>query len=63
MDGCIVAMKDGDGDCTIKRLKLDKGYLIGIPENINEYAPVVVPKSKTNPIIGKVVWFWTQLEP
>ncbi len=63
LDGHIVAMKDSDGDCTIKRLKLDKSYLIGIPENIKEYAPVVVPKSKTNPIIGKVVWFWTQLEP
>ena len=63
LDGHIVAMKDTDGDCTIKRLKVEKNYLIGIPENIKEYTPVVVPKSKSNPIIGKVVWFWTQLEP
>lgn len=63
LDGHIVAMKDDDGGCSIKRLKIEKNYLIGIPENIKEYAPIVVPRSKSNPIIGKVVWFWTQLEP
>ena len=62
LDGDIVAMKDENGDCTIKRLKLEKNYLIGIPENIKEYAPIVISRSKRNSIIGKVVWFWTQLE-
>ncbi len=62
LDGHIVAMKDDNGGCAIKRLKIENNYIIGIPENIREYTPIVVPRSKTNPIIGKVVWFWTQLE-
>ena len=62
LDGEIVAMKDEDGDCTIKRLKIEKNFLIGIPENIKEYTPIVVSMARTNPIIGKVVWFWTPLE-
>lgn len=62
LDGKIVAMKDDDGYCSIKRLKIEKNFLIGIPENIKEYNPIVFSMSKSNPIIGKVVWFWTQLE-
>ena len=62
LDGSIVAMKDNEDGCSIKRLKIEKNYLIGIPENIEEYNSIVFLRDKSNPIIGKVVLFWSQLE-
>jgi transcriptional regulator with XRE-family HTH domain len=62
LDGHIVVMKDDNGDCAILRLKVEQNNLIGIPENIKEYSPVVIPKSKSNYLVGKVVWFRTQIE-
>lgn len=59
----IVALRDPDGGCTIRCLKLENNYLLGIPENIKEYNPMVFPfnrkrATEKNPVVGRVVWYW-----
>jgi transcriptional regulator with XRE-family HTH domain len=62
LDGKIVVMKNNDGSCFIRKLKIEKKSLVGIPLNSDEYPPIVVSLGKLNYIIGKVVWFRTLLE-
>jgi transcriptional regulator with XRE-family HTH domain len=64
LDNKIVAMRDEEGGCTIRHLRLEKNYIMGIPENIREYDPLIFPYSERrsgekNPVIGKVVWHWS----
>ncbi len=63
----IVAMRNDEGGCTLRYLRLEKKFLLGIPENIREYNPLVFTyrekrTSDKNPIVGKIVWFWSLLE-
>ena len=63
----IVALREEDGGCTIRRLRLEKNYLLGIPENIKEYNPLVFSfnrkrPTEKNPVVGKVVWYWNVIE-
>lgn len=65
--GKIVALRDEDGGCTIRYLRIENNYLIGMPENIKEYNPLVLQfsgkrMSDRNPLIGKVIWYWKSLE-
>jgi transcriptional regulator with XRE-family HTH domain len=67
LEGKIVAMRDEDGGCTIRYLRLEKSYILGIPENIKEYEPLIFPyrenrSNEKNPIVGKVVWYWSVLD-
>lgn len=62
LDGKIVVMKDNNGNCFIRKLKIEKKSLVGVPLNLDEYSPVVVPMGGPNHIVGKVVWFRTFLE-
>ncbi len=63
----IVALREEDGGCTIRRLRLEKNYLMGIPENIREYNPVIFTYNRKragekNPVVGKVVWYWNVID-
>ncbi len=63
----IVAIRDEDGGCTIRYLRLEKKYIVGIPENIKEYNPLIIPfregrVGEKNPVVGKVVWYWNVIE-
>ncbi len=53
----LVAFKDNEGECVIRRLSLEKNYLLGIPENIKDYTPLVISANKENRVLGKVVWY------
>jgi len=62
LDGKIVVMKNNKRSCFVRKLKIEKKSLVGIPLNLDEYSPIVVSLSKPNYLIGKVVWFRTLLE-
>ncbi len=53
----LVVFKDNNGGCVIRRLSLEKNYLLGIPENIKDYAPLVISANKEARLLGKVVWY------
>jgi len=53
------AMRKG---VAIRYLRLADKHIIGVPENIKEYNPLIIPLSERNPIAGKVVWYWSKLE-
>lgn len=62
LEGKIVVLRNAEGGCTIRYLRLVEKYIIGVPENIKEYNPLVIPLSAKNPIAGKVIWYWSKLE-
>ncbi len=57
LDGKIVALKNNDGICSVRYLKSEKKYLLGMPENIKEYVPLIFSANKQNYILGKVIWY------
>jgi transcriptional regulator with XRE-family HTH domain len=53
----IVVLRDNDGSCVVRYLRLEKNYLLGMPENIKEHAPLVFSANKQHRVLGKVVWY------
>lgn len=51
----IVLMKDNNGKCRIAYLKIEEDCFIGIPHNIQSYSPFIVPRERTDSVLGKVV--------
>ena len=62
LEGKIVVLRDPEGGCTIRYLRLAEKHLIGVPENIKEYPPLLISLNEKNPIVGKVVWYWCNLD-
>ncbi len=62
LEGKIVVLKDTEGGCTIRYLRRTGKHLVGIPENIKEYNPLIIPPNNKTPVVGKVVWYWSKLE-
>lgn len=57
IDRSLVAFKNNGGTCAIRYLRLESNYLLGMPENIKDYSPLVVSANKENRILGKVIWY------
>lgn len=62
LEGKIVVLRNQEGGCTIRYLRLSEKHIVGVPENIKEYNPLVIPLNDKNPIIGKIIWYWSKLE-
>lgn len=53
----IVAARSKNG-ITLTYLMLNEKYYVLLPHNKSRFKPIVVSRSKPNPIIGKAVWWW-----
>ncbi|MBI5787450.1 MAG: helix-turn-helix domain-containing protein [Candidatus Schekmanbacteria bacterium] len=62
LEGKIVVLRDSEGGCTIRYLRLSGKHIVGVPENIREYNPLLIPVSEKNPIVGRIVWYWSKLD-
>jgi transcriptional regulator with XRE-family HTH domain len=57
LNGKMVALKDNNGLCVVRYFRLEKNYLLGLPENIKDYTPLIFSVGKQNHILGRVVWY------
>ncbi|MDH5406530.1 MAG: S24 family peptidase [Candidatus Aminicenantes bacterium] len=53
----IVAARSKYG-ITLTYLMLNEKYYVLLPHNKSRFKPIVISKTKPNPIIGKAVWWW-----
>ena len=53
----IIAARHNEG-VVIKYLLLTERDYVLTPHNLNEYKPIVIPKTAPHTIIGKVAWWW-----
>jgi transcriptional regulator with XRE-family HTH domain len=53
----IVVLRDSDGLCAIRYLRLERNCILGVPENIKEYSPLIFSANKQNLVLGRVVWY------
>jgi len=57
LDRKLVAMRDNNGKCVARRLRLERNYVLGMPENIKDYSPIVFSANKQARILGQIVWY------
>ena len=57
VDRKMVALRDAEGRCLVCYIRVEKGHILGIPENLKDYGPLVFPNQKFNRILGQVVWY------
>jgi len=62
LDRKLAAMRDNNGKCVVRRLRLERNYVLGMPENIKEYSPIVFSASKQARILGQVVWYQSPVQ-
>jgi len=42
--------------CMIRRLLMQRNYILALPENMEEYGPIVITSMKRKLILGQVIW-------
>ncbi len=57
VDRKMVALRDNDGRCIICYMRAEKSHILGIPENLKDYSPLVFPNQKFNRVLGQIVWY------
>jgi transcriptional regulator with XRE-family HTH domain len=53
----IVALRTNEGTCIIRYIRLEKNCILGIPENIKDYSPLIFSVNKQTLVLGKVIWY------
>ncbi len=53
----LAVVRGGEGVAFVRRLKVDDGYLVALPENLEAYGLNIFQTDKETPVIGKVVCF------
>lgn len=61
--GKMVLLKDADNKCRAAYLKTDGDFIIGMPHNINDYTPFLIPRNKNDAILGKLVGCFNCIPP
>ncbi len=61
LSGKIVAFIDKNGDCLIRRLKLQQGFLIGLPEDASQNQTLLITTRQKGILLGEVIWFWSRI--
>ena len=47
-----------NGYVTIRYFKMIEKEYVLLPNNIHKFKPIVIPRTESNPFIGKVAWWW-----
>ncbi len=56
LDGKLILLDLNNDECAVRRLKLQKNTMVALPQNLNEYDPLVLALSNKRRILGQVVW-------
>lgn len=56
LDGELILLNLNDDECGVRRLRLQKNYVVALPQNLRDYSPIVLPLSSKRRILGRVVW-------
>ncbi len=53
----VVLLKpEGEENCLVRRLLLQRNYILALPENMAEYDPIVITSFRRRVILGQVIW-------
>jgi SOS-response transcriptional repressor LexA len=50
------------GGVTVKWLIVTNENYTLLPQNTAEYQPIIIPIAESNPIIGKIAWWWGRIK-
>lgn len=57
LNGKMIAARYQNGVTVKWLITTNENYTL-LPQNIAEYQPIIIPIAESNPIIGKIAWWW-----
>jgi len=61
LNGKMVAARYQNGVTVKWLITTNENYTL-LPQNIAEYQPIIIPIAESNPIIGKIAWWWGRIK-